>query len=33
MPEAPPGTDRLRRDFDPLQATIDNRIRETQLAA
>jgi len=33
MPEAPPGTDRLRRDFDRLQAAIDNRIREVKLAA
>ena len=33
MPEAPPGSDRLQRDFERLQAAIDNRIRQVKLAA
>ena len=33
MPEAPPGSDRLRRAFDRLQVAIDTRIREQNLAA
>jgi hypothetical protein len=33
LPQAPPGNHRLRRDFDRLQATIDNCIRDARLAA
>ena len=33
LPQAPPGDHRLRRDFDRLQATIDNWIADLNLAA
>lgn len=33
LPHAPPGNHRLRRDFDRLQATIDDLIRDAKLAA